>query len=263
MLYSILFNLFIFSFIQTYKNFGSTFICLELWSHLFAWRKAGPHTVASLHISSKRFKSTVISKFSINSDKFEMTVDLNRLLEICKETTVCGPAVLQANKWLHNSDSLTSRGVTSVIQIFGYAGLIDDAISALEIAERRGIKLNTYHYNACINICKNHKRYDYALDLYSTMKNKVISPDVKTYSIIIQILGANKSWEESYKIFNQISIKQRDGMLYSSILSALEKSLRSDECLHIWNEMKSKRTECLSPYTLNTVWGELVIMHIF
>ena len=99
----------------------------------------------------------------------KMQYDFKELIEKCSENCVYTPAVRAAAQYLHSSDSLTQSGVTSVIKIYGLAAMVDDAVEALNIAESKGVCLNVRHYNAVINVCRKHKRYDDAVLVYERL----------------------------------------------------------------------------------------------
>ena len=184
-------------------------------------------------------------------------VNFKSLIEICKKTNVYTPAVTAAVQWLNNEPRLSATGLTSVIQIFGLASLIDDAIDALDIAKSKGLRLNAYHYNACMNACKIHKRYDEALELFARMKEERVRPDLKSFSIVIQVYGLVGEWETALGIFNAVPTQDRDSKLFTNILSAMEKSARSDEALKIWMNMKRNSENMCTSQALNAVISSL------
>ena len=86
-------------------------------------------------------------------------MDFNRLIEEGRRTSVFSPGVQAASQWLETG-KLTSRGLSSCIKLFSLAGMVDDAIDSLKRAERRGLRPNTFNYNAAIAACRRHKRFD-------------------------------------------------------------------------------------------------------
>ena len=184
-------------------------------------------------------------------------MNFRSLIEACKKTNVYAPAVTAAMQWLNNEPRLSPTGLTSVIQIFGLASLVDDAIAAMDIAKSKGVRLNAYHYNACMNACKIHKRYDEALKLFSRMKEENVRPDLKSFSIIIQIYGLLGEWQTALGIFNAVPTQDRDAKLFTNILSAMEKSAKSEETLKIWTNMKKTSMNMCTSQALNTVISSL------
>ena len=184
-------------------------------------------------------------------------MNFKSLIEACKKTNVYTPAVTAAIQWLNDEPHLSPTGLTSVIQIFGLASLVDDAIGALDIAKKRGVRLNAYHYNACMNACKIHKRYKEALMLFARMQEENVRPDLKSFSIIIQIYGLLGDWQTALGIFNAVPMQDRDAKLFTSILSAMEKSAKSEEALNIWTNMKKTSVNMCTSQALNTVISSL------
>jgi pentatricopeptide repeat protein len=161
------------------------------------------------------------------------------------------PAVRIAYNWIQSGEK-TAGALTSVIQIFGYAGLVDDIIAVMQNAKYWGKILNVYHFNAGINACKKHKRYDEALLLHELMAQYKIKQDIVTNSTMIQIFGYKGDWEKALDVFNGIERNHWDEILVASILSALEKNNRPEECFSIWNNTKSGNVD-INMKMLNTV----------
>lgn len=193
-----------------------------------------------------------ISPHISRSSIYVQRSNFNSLIERCKQTGIYTPAVKAAISWL-NEDNLTSSGLTSVIQIFGLASMVDDAVSSLEKATQKGLKLNHYHFNACINACKNHKRYDLAMQIFDKMKSDNIVPTVQTLSIIISICSATGEWNKAYELFSSVPAGNRDAKLYSSILLACDKAGCVDLSLQLWQEMKARGGEVCSSQSFNSV----------
>jgi pentatricopeptide repeat protein len=145
-------------------------------------------------------------------------------------------------------------GITSVIKIYGLAAMVDDALGALSVAESKGVNLNVRHFNAVINVCRKHKRYEDAVMVYELLlkasensvmvKNnkgkytcKSILPDVASRSSIIGVLGSMGEWERALKIFQEVEMTDRDTILYTTILTTLEKSGKVVESLKVFEEM--------------------------
>ena len=244
-----------------YGSFSSCFQCF------FVAKRLKNVNVCSRNDGSRRdscirsyeFKSEYITSIAdgdwSNSAELSKTrVNFKNLIETCRRTGVYTPAVTAAYKWL-NSDKerLTPTGLTSIIQIFGLAGLIDDAMDSLDIAKSRGLRLNSVHFNVCINACKVHKRYDDALKTFARMKEENVRPDLKTFSVMIQVLGQLGEWEQALGLFSAIPIQDRDAKLFTSMLSALEKSKKSDQAMVIWREMKKFSPNMCTSQALNAV----------
>ena len=176
--------------------------------------------------------------------------DFNALIEKCRKTGVYTPAVEAASAWLQG-DKLTSSGLTAVIQIFGLASMVEDAIGVLDHAKSKGIELNHYHFNACINACKSHKRYELGMKVFERMKDERVDPTVQTISIVISLLGLLGDWGKAYELFCSVSPSNRDSKLCTSILSSLDKSGQADLSLTVWQEMKT--TGLCTSQALNTV----------
>jgi pentatricopeptide repeat protein len=196
----------------------------------------------------RRQRTPHVSRCSI----FVQRSNFNLLIERCKQTGIYTPAVEAAMAWL-NEDSLTSSGLTSVIQIFGLASMVDDAVTSLEKARQKGLTLNHYHYNACINACKSHKRYDLAMQTFSKMKSENIKPTVQTLSIVISICSVTGDWNKAYELFSSVPAGNRDAKLYTSILLACDKAGNADLSLQLWQEMKARGSEVCTSQSLNTV----------
>ena len=68
--------------------------------------------------------------YTSNVPSMKTRMNFKSLIEACKKTNVYTPAVTAAIEWLNNEPRLSPTGLTSVIQIFGLASLVDDAINA-------------------------------------------------------------------------------------------------------------------------------------
>ena len=108
-------------------------------------------------------------KQPVTGNIVKMQFNFKELIDKCSESSVYTSAVRAAAEYLHSSESLTQSGVNSVIKIYGLAAMVDDAVEALSIAESKGVTLNVRHYNAVINVCRKHKRYDDALLVYDRL----------------------------------------------------------------------------------------------
>ena len=161
--------------------------------------------------------------------------NFNDLINQGSKTGVYTAAVRAATLYLHDSkNKLTPSGLTSVIKIYGLSGNVDDAIDALSVAKNRHLDVNIKHINAVINVCKKHKRYDDALKIFEKATDEMsLQPDVTSISSIISVLGSLNKWERALTHFESVKLEERDQILYSSILSALDASGRGNECLAI------------------------------
>lgn len=110
-----------------------------------------------------------------------------------------------------------------MIKIYGLAAMVDDALGALSVAESKGVNLNVRHFNAVINVCRKHKRYEDAVIVYETLlkasetstivkstkgkhSRKSIFPDVASRSSIIGVLGEMLQWERALNIFQEVDV---------------------------------------------------------
>ena len=130
--------------------------------------------LVSSYISINSQKSFSIQRFMsekqpVTGNIVKMQFNFKELIDKCSESSVYTSAVRAAAEYLHSSESLTQSGVNSVIKIYGLAAMVDDAVEALSIAESKGVTLNVRHYNAVINVCRKHKRYDDALLVYERL----------------------------------------------------------------------------------------------
>ena len=176
-------------------------------------------------------------------------IDFNQIIEACKKTGVYTPAVRAAAGYMMG-DFISAPGLTGVIKIYGLAGLIDDAIGALKKAKQKGLVLNIRHYNAVLTVCRKHKRYAEASELYETLVNSLASlsnrerasltPDLATYSSIIGVYGDLNEWKSALDVFYQVDLADRDLILYSAILSTLERNNRVTESEQIFTEIKNQ-----------------------
>lgn len=181
----------------------------------------------------------------VSSEKRQF--DFKQLIEKCSENAVYTTAVRAAAQYLHSSETLTQSGVNSVIKIYGLAAMVDDAVEALSIAESKGVSLNVRHYNAVINVCRKHKRYDDALAVYERLlgassmkpnsKGLLICPDIASRSSIIGVLGEQGHWERALNIFREVKVEEKDTILYTTMLCTLEKNSRVSESLEVFEEM--------------------------
>ena len=174
-------------------------------------------------------------------------IDFNQIIDACKKTGVYTPAVRAAAGYMMGG-FISAPGLTSVIKIYGLAGLIDDAIGALNKAKQKGLVLNIRHYNAVLTVCRKHKRYAEASELYETLISSLatlsnrerasLTPDLATYSSIIGVYGDMNEWKSALDVFYQVNLVDRDLILYSAILSTLERNNRVTESEQIFAEIK-------------------------
>jgi pentatricopeptide repeat protein len=186
-------------------------------------------------------KSVVV----VSSEKRQF--DFKQLIEKCSENAVYTTAVRAAAQYLHSSETLTQSGVNSVIKIYGLAAMVDDAVEALSIAESKGVSLNVRHYNAVINVCRKHKRYDDALAVYERLlgassskpggNGLFLCPDIASKSSIIGVLGEQGQWERALNIFREVKVEEKDTILFTTMLCTLEKCSRTSESLEVFEEM--------------------------
>ena len=117
-------------------------------------------------VSMRRF---LAEKIPVVTTPAKQQFNFKELIEKCSENSVYTTAVRAAAQYLHSSETLTQSGVNSVIKIYGLAAMVDDAIETLKIAEEKGVSLNVRHYNAVINVCRKHKRYEDAIIVYERL----------------------------------------------------------------------------------------------
>jgi pentatricopeptide repeat protein len=178
---------------------------------------------------------TSSEKGAENLNRRRNSHNFNDLINQGSKTGVYTAAVRAATLYLHDSNNkLTPSGLTSVIKIYGLSGNVDDAIDALSVAKNRHLNVNIKHINAVINVCKKHKRYEDALKIFEKATDEMsLQPDVASISSIISVLGNLNKWEQALTHFESIKLEERDQILFSSILSALDASGRGNECLAI------------------------------
>jgi pentatricopeptide repeat protein len=105
--------------------------------------------------------------------------------------------------------------------------MVDDALGALSVAESKGVNLNVRHFNAVINVCRKHKRYEDAVIVYESLLKaseisvmtksdkgkyslKSLLPDLASRSSIIGVLGSMGEWGRAFKIFQEVDIYYLD-----------------------------------------------------
>ena len=149
--------------------------------------------------SLQRFMS---EKPPVVSSTVKRQFNFKELIEKCSETAVYTTAVRAAAQYLHSSESLTQSGVNSVIKIYGLAAMVDDAVEALSIAESKGVTLNVRHYNAVINVCRKHKRYDDALLVYE----RLLASSAPTSSAALSYSPSLSSSESKKQLTKHLSL---------------------------------------------------------
>ena len=218
-------------------------LCFLFFTHTFGYRPRPVIRNTCVLLSSSSSGTTTIDT---NKPKPNQ-IDFNQIIDACKKTGVYTPAVRAAAGYM-TSDFITAPGLTGVIKIYGLAGLIDDAIDSLKKAKQKGLMLNIRHYNAVLTVCRKHKRYEEASELYESLVNSLttlsnrerasLTPDLVTYSNIIGVYGDLNEWKSALDVFYQVELKDRDLILYSAILSTLERNYRVIESEQIFAEIK-------------------------
>ena len=166
--------------------------------------------------------------------------DFGRLEEICRSTGSTSDAVVAVKRYLSCSPSLNSRALTSCIKIYGMAALVDDSVEALAIAKEKGVEVNVFHYNACLRVCTNHKRYELAAVLIDQMKKGGIAPDSFTLSTMMSLYGELKDHVSISNLLATAPEKYCDPIFYCSALSALERCKRPEDCERVFALMKAR-----------------------
>ena len=120
--------------------------------------------------------------------------------------------------------------------------MVDDAIGVLAIPFHKRVNVNVRHYNAVIGVCRKHKRYSEAVETYEELMNlkgrPQMEPDLSTYSSIIGVYGDINDWKKALDVF--YAVDGGDPILYSTILSTLERNGRTAEAELVFAQLKAK-----------------------
>lgn len=212
----------------------------------------------------KSFESLIVFRkpwtqlFSF-ADSIQRQYNFHAIIKDAADTKVYTPAVHEAYSYLSEA-KLSESGITSVIRIFGLAGLVDDAVKALWTAKERGIILNNVHINAAMTVCNRHKRYSSTVNLFQKIYPSMLLPDVQSVSCMIKACGELKEIDSAVEVFNKYSTVNRDIILYGNLLSALEKNNKLREVLDLFDNITAARSVRLSPHVFNvvmSVYGKL------
>lgn len=166
--------------------------------------------------------------------------DFARLAEVSRATGSYNDAVVAAKQYLASSISPNSRAVTACIKLYGAAALVDDAVEVLTIAKGKGVEINGFHYNACLQVCSKHRRHELALRLFDEMKRGGVEPDSFTLSTMACVYGDINDSSAIVSLFEDTPAKDRDPVFYCSVLSALEKCGQPEDCERVLTEMRSE-----------------------
>ena len=176
-------------------------------------------------------------EYALAAKETKKQYDFEEIIAEASKTKIYTHAVHIASEYINKSPELSATAVTSVIKIFGLAGLVDDAVGVLRIAKGRGLNLNVHHINAAMNVCKRHKRYDATVQLFDETFPTVLSPNLCSISSVIVAFGELKKWERALEVFETYSDQRtRDLIVYSSLLSALAKSNQIDVMFKVFEE---------------------------
>lgn len=145
--------------------------------------------IGSWSSSIAKWKPTYSSK--IGGSKSGLDFDFKSLIAEASRTQVIAPAVSAATDYMMQTDKPLSVGaVTSVIRIYGMAGLVENAINVLWLANKKKVPVNVAHVNAALQVCKTHKRYPLAIKLFDeTMESFNLAPNKVTATLMVTIFG--------------------------------------------------------------------------
>ncbi|XP_027167400.1 pentatricopeptide repeat-containing protein At4g01400, mitochondrial-like [Coffea eugenioides] len=102
--------------------------------------------------------------------------------------------------------SISPSLFSQIIKIYGDAGLPDEALKAFYLILKFNIKPLPKHLNRILEILVTRRNFlSPALDLFKSAQRYGVSPDTKSYNILMRAFCLNDDLSVAYSLFNQMS----------------------------------------------------------
>lgn len=117
----------------------------------------------------------------------------------------------------------------------------------LQVAQDKGLTIDTYCFTAAIEACAKAKMWKKALDLLHEMETKGIPPSEVTYSVTITACGNGGQWEKALDLLTVMREKNMPINLiaYNSAITALSKAAKLTYKSKIMEDVPKLSTKAL------------------
>ncbi|KAJ6822323.1 putative LRR receptor-like serine/threonine-protein kinase [Iris pallida] len=145
-------------------------------------------------------------------------------------------------------DSMKQKGLLRkdtfglITRRYARARKIREAISSFEKMEEFGLKPELADYNSLIDTITKAKHVERAQIIFDDMKRKRnFSPDIKTYSILLEGWGNNRNLGKVKEVFTEMVDEgfNPDVVTYGILINCFCKLGKCDEALNIFREMEA------------------------
>eukprot|EP00455_Lapot_gusevi_P033269 TRINITY_DN3634_c0_g1_i6.p1 TRINITY_DN3634_c0_g1~~TRINITY_DN3634_c0_g1_i6.p1 ORF type:complete len:324 (-),score=47.61 TRINITY_DN3634_c0_g1_i6:305-1276(-) len=125
---------------------------------------------------------------------------------------------------IYNQTSLQSGVVSNaLIHMYGKCGRVEEAKRVFDDMRHRSV----VSYSSMISVLGSSGKFNEAIQCYERMLQNKITPDKYTYAALLTMYGKFGRVEEAKQLFD--SLKQRDLVLFGSIITVLCQKGRVDE----------------------------------
>ncbi len=139
----------------------------------------------------------------------------------------------------------------NVILSMYFENSLNDALVILSQMQQEGILLDQETYNILIRGCAKKNNLDLSQKFFIAMKEAGFTPDIVTYTEMIQLYCLSNKIEDAVQVFEQcVKLELVDKFVFSTIIIALIRNSRLDKVEQIWAFMiESQITPDLYLYT--------------
>lgn len=143
-----------------------------------------------------------------------------------------------ADRMAADLHSISAANITGVIQVYGEAGKLGDALNILRKMEQTNISPNEYHMSALIQACRKVGQWEMALGLYERLPMYGLKENHVISNCILSTLIEAAQYTLAYEIFDRMkTLGIHTVFSYSILMSAFESEGKWEKAIEVYESM--------------------------
>lgn len=206
-----------------------------------------PRSLVRFKLPNRSFQYSVTFKhysYASNSDTKNTifhkddNISFKDLIRTSKQRRDFTQALKLADHMSSNLQSISTANITGIIQVYGEAGKLGDAVNILRKMELLKMAPNEYHLSALIQACRKVGQWEMALGLYERLPMYGIKENHVISNCMLSTLIEASQYSVAYEIFDRMKMLGIHSVFsYSILMSAFEREGKWEKAIEVYEGM--------------------------